>query len=580
MLKRLRIRNFKRFREVDVELGDPVALVGPNNQGKSSALQALALWHRALQEISTRRGEGRLPRQRPGVVLGRRDMTAIPVPNVALLWPERRVNVGSGDGQSKVRIEIAVEGETDGRDWRQGVEVDYANPESVNVRPLRDEEEEFHVDAAAARQKLAFLMPMSGLVDREYLKELGQVEVEIGQGRTAEVLRNLLYRVHERSDDGWARVMEVMRRLFGVDIEAPELDARAELHVGYREQGSRTQLDLSCSGRGMQQTLLVLSWLHLNRGGALLLDEPDAHLEVLRQRETWMVLRDEARQAGSQIIAATHSEKLLEHIARTDVVVAFVGRPHRIDDRGSQLRKAPTEIGFEDYVLAEQRRWVLYLEAESDLAILRVLARRIEHPAALVLDRAFLRPIGNVIAKAREHFNGLKEAVGDLEGFALIDHTPSTTLQRGGALLEHMWRRREIENYLATRDTLLAWARSRDGVEPALFEPRADGREEVPAIRWERAMEQAIDEVEAAKRVLDEALWSEDEPASRALDQVMRALFRNVGRPYETRKRSWYELAEHVPKDDIDPEVVHVLDTIASVAARAGERAGGAGGAG
>ena len=40
MLTRLTIRNFKRFDEVEIELGSPVVFIGPNNSGKTSAMQA------------------------------------------------------------------------------------------------------------------------------------------------------------------------------------------------------------------------------------------------------------------------------------------------------------------------------------------------------------------------------------------------------------------------------------------------------------------------------------------------------------------------------------------------------------
>ena len=40
MLTNLTIRNFKRFAEVEVELGSPVVFIGPNNSGKTSAMQA------------------------------------------------------------------------------------------------------------------------------------------------------------------------------------------------------------------------------------------------------------------------------------------------------------------------------------------------------------------------------------------------------------------------------------------------------------------------------------------------------------------------------------------------------------
>ncbi|MGL1386238.1 AAA family ATPase, partial [Vibrio parahaemolyticus] len=40
-----------------------------------------------------------------------------------------------------------------------------------------------------------------------------------------------------------------------------------------------------------------------NAGSVLLLDEPDAHLEILRQRQIYQVLSDAARESGSQFIA-------------------------------------------------------------------------------------------------------------------------------------------------------------------------------------------------------------------------------------------------------------------------------------
>ncbi|MXW94390.1 MAG: ATP-binding protein [Acidimicrobiaceae bacterium] len=49
MLTKLRIRNFKKFPEVEIELGSPVVFVGPNNSGKTSAMQALALWEVGLR---------------------------------------------------------------------------------------------------------------------------------------------------------------------------------------------------------------------------------------------------------------------------------------------------------------------------------------------------------------------------------------------------------------------------------------------------------------------------------------------------------------------------------------------------
>ncbi|MCY4259694.1 MAG: AAA family ATPase [Rhodobacteraceae bacterium] len=60
MLTKLTIRNFKRFESVSVELGNPVVFVGPNNSGKTSAMQALSLWNVGVRRWAEKRA-GRSP---------------------------------------------------------------------------------------------------------------------------------------------------------------------------------------------------------------------------------------------------------------------------------------------------------------------------------------------------------------------------------------------------------------------------------------------------------------------------------------------------------------------------------------
>jgi len=55
MLTKIKIRNFKPFDEVDIDLGNPVVFIGPNNSGKTSALQALALWEIGLKRWNEKR---------------------------------------------------------------------------------------------------------------------------------------------------------------------------------------------------------------------------------------------------------------------------------------------------------------------------------------------------------------------------------------------------------------------------------------------------------------------------------------------------------------------------------------------
>ena len=86
MLTKLICRNFKRFGEVEIELGNPVVFIGPNNSGKTTALQALALWEIGLKRWSERRNGRLRPERLAGVTINRRDLISVPVPNARLLW--------------------------------------------------------------------------------------------------------------------------------------------------------------------------------------------------------------------------------------------------------------------------------------------------------------------------------------------------------------------------------------------------------------------------------------------------------------------------------------------------------------
>ena len=571
MLTRLIIRNFKRFGEVEVELGSPVVFIGPNNSGKTSAMQALALWDIGVKRWNEKRSGRSTPEKRPGVTVNRRDLVAIPVPDANLLWRDLHVrDVRRVDGRPQtrnVRIDLIVEGVSNDRCWTCGLEFDYANEESFYCRPLRVSDgrapDRMPIPEEAGDARIAFLPPMSGLAATETRLDSGAVNVRIGEGRTAEVLRNLCLEVHNQALSPWDRLVAQARRLFGVELDAPQyVAARGEIVMTYRERGIR--LDLSSAGRGLQQTLLLLAYMHANPGAVLLLDEPDAHLEILRQRQIYALLTEVARVSGSQIIAASHSEVLLNQAAGRDMVVAFVGKPHRIDDRGSQILKSLRDISFDHYYQAEQAGWVLYIEGSTDLSILQAFARRLGHePGGRALERPFVYVVGNQPSAVQSHFHGLKEALPELRGVALFDRMDRAQPPDLAPVECQVWKRREIENYLCSRATLEAYAAAsaaQAAPGPLFTEAEADGRLE--------AMRSAIAEVETALSTLGKGSpWSADIKASdEFLTPLFKSYFTKLKMPNLMAKTSFYELANYVPDSEIDPEIRAKLDAIARTA--------------
>lgn len=582
MLTKLTVRNFKRFDNVGVELGSPVVFIGPNNSGKTTALQALALWEIGVRRWFERRGEKSAPEKRPGVTINRRDLIAVPVPDANQLWHDLRVRSirreGGAQSTQNIRIDIMVEGVSEGVEWRCGLEFDYANEESFYCRPLRltegNDPQRMEVPKQAGGVRMAFLPPMSGLAAQEVSLDPGAVNVRIGEGRTAEVLRNLCYQlikpVNGRPDqagptngpDRWKRLVGQIRSLFGVTLNVPEyITERGEIVMSYREPSGVT-LDLSSAGRGLQQTLLLLAYMYANPGAVLLLDEPDAHLEILRQRQIYQLITDVAREQHNQVIAATHSEVVLNEAAGRDVVVAFVGRPHRLnDDRGSQVLKALKSIGFDQYYQAEQSNWVLYLEGSTDLAILKAFAETLGHGATSCLERPFVVYVGNTEGKATEHFFGLVEAVPRLKGVALFDRLDMPLPSREG-LVQMTWSRREIENYLCYPEVLVAYAR---GERPHLPGEQRHLNEAI----MERCIHDLIPPL--ALRDRTHAWWVNTKVSDEFLDPLFELYFRSLRLPNAMRKSDYHELARLVCRDLIVPEVSEKLDAILRVAQKASE---------
>jgi hypothetical protein len=580
MLTKLVIRNFKRFEDVEIPLSSPVVFIGPNNSGKTTAMQALALWELGLRRWREKRTAGQ-PEKRPGVNINRRDLLMVPAPDAKQLWRKQHVrDVQRSNGKQdtkNVRIDVLVSGTTGEKDWECGLEFDFANDESFACRPLRMEEAKaprrMSVPEEAYGVEIAFLPPMSGLASNETRLDSGAINVRLGEGRTAEVLRNLCFALHGKVDDkglhsGWVRLVSHMNDLFKVTLDPPiYVPERGEIQMSYRDEHG-IQLDLSSSGRGLQQTLLLLTYLALHPGAALLLDEPDAHLEILRQREIYIKLRESARDSGSQLIIASHSEEVLNQAASTedDAVVAFLGKPHLIPgNRTSAVKSALNTVRYDQYYLAEQVGWVLYLEDHTDLSILRALSERLEHPAQSALRSPFLFATGNQIGEGRRHFHALVEAKPDLVAFLLVDNDAGEP-QSIPSRTEMKWKRREIENYICQPATLESFAREvgiRSAGGPLL--------EQASVEQAVNAMRAAIADraIPAALRDPNDPWWRTMKASDEFLDLVFPDFYRRMGLYMDMRKADYYRLVPHIPDDLIDDEVRTALDHIQRVAADA-----------
>lgn len=554
MITKFGIKNFKRIEALELDLASRVALVGPNNSGKTTLLQALTIWDIGLRKWSSQRN-GSNARTRTGVTINRNDLLSTPIPSALLLWKDlhvrkKEIKENGKAGTRNIRFELYAEGVTNGTTWKVGLEFDYANTESLYCRILEDRTSQPFPNIALD-EHIGFLPPMSGLAPFEDRLVKDVLFRKIGEGRTSEVLRNLLWILSSEQPEKWEILTADIQRLFAAQLFKPVLsEPGGVLSMEYQESGGK-KLDLSSAGRGFQQMLLILGFLYSGQNSILLLDEPDAHLEVLRQKEIYQFLSRSAAQTGSQIIVATHSETVLDEAAQTGQVIAFVGKPHDLI-KNTELKKALNLIGYTDYVQAERFGRIVYMEGSTDLSLIRAFAELLDHPIRQMLDRLFVKYLSNNRPDdTYAHFFGLREAFPDLRGWALYDRIDKRIGERPG-IMETMWDRREFENYLKMPEVLYKWAERLYDPDMALFQP------------VQQAMRTAVEKTIAPMHLEDSAdpWWHDEKMSDNILGPVFSRYYKELGLPVAMNKGDYYQLVAGMEPEEVNSEVISKLDSL------------------
>lgn len=470
LLHFIEIENFKRFGDKQrIELDHPAVLIGPNNCGKTSAIQALALWSQAVKTWYDIRKDSSA-RERTATGLNRLNIVAVPVQRTRFFWHNTRVQ--------HVPLTITVGVEFKGavapltmKFSHRGDELVYCTPDENGMRNLG-------LIGHAASISVELLYPMSGLETEEPILQPGRIDVLLGQGQTAQVLRNLCLMVAKNAPEDWRRIVQLMQRLFNVGLGMPLETTRGAIEMSYQQPGVKDALDVSSSGRGFQQMLLIFAYLYSHKRSVLLVDEPDAHLEILRQKQVYVLLRDIASENQSQVVMVTHSEVILDEALDNNLTLLLEGKTDDLA-RKPEIRNSLKHFGADHYVKARERGYVLYVEGGTDVDMLRALAERLEHPVAKVwderinsfyvqnnypgksLESELERVEGGFGITPRDHFKGLRDLLPGLKGLAILDNDGRgrQNLTEGSLTLAY-WRRYEAENYFVTPDVLRRYAQA------------------------------------------------------------------------------------------------------------------------
>ncbi len=479
MITKLILRNFKSVQEQTYSFTNFDLLVGRNNSGKSTVLQAIAIWQFCVDEFhrSSRKGERAMQ-----IVLP--NFTALPLPEFNLLWNDRTerkypvVEVIGGKKKKKqefIYIEITVKWKNkNNKEDEFGVSLRYNSPQSVYAKPIGGWQEFRKRDENGELPRVVYVPPFSGLEPNEIWYDDGVLRKQVGKAQPGSVLRNLLFRVvekYEKNDigdsvrkkpdqiDDWLTIQKLTKKWFGVKLNPPDYEKRVstEIKITYSDEKG-TEFDIIAAGSGFHQVLTLLAFQYGFDGiTTILLDEPDAHLHVNLQRE---ILNYFKAQKIVQFVVATHAEEFIKGVSTSNILSVLKTEPERIAS-APEIITALADVDNMAVVETTQSPHILYVEGEDDERILYEWASVLN---SNILEKYFVYKMGGSSKRemknhAEQHFRGLKKIVPNVKRVMLFDYDSDETAfhpeHDNPSLYE--WQRKNIENYLLVPS---AWKRA------------------------------------------------------------------------------------------------------------------------
>lgn len=260
MIKSVTLKNLKSIRDETYSFTPFDLLVGMNNCGESTILQALAIWQYCIDEFHRSKRKGSR-----GIQVVLPNFTALPLPEFNLLWTDkidRKYPKQKGKKKQEfIYIEIIVKWDSDhGREESFAVSLRYQSPQSVYAIPGGGWQNFNQLDKNNKLPRIVYVPPFSGLEPFEEWKDESVVKKQVGKAQPGSVLRNLLYRVVDktaprvdgtieplklRDNPDWDEIINLIRLLFSIDMEPPLYEKGVDTQITCNYKQGKKNLILS-----------------------------------------------------------------------------------------------------------------------------------------------------------------------------------------------------------------------------------------------------------------------------------------------------------------------------------------------
>ena len=505
MIKKIVLTRFKKYKSQTFELhpNGLTLLVGGNNAGKSTLIQALAVWEFCKMVLLHEKGRDWFNADEfekgEGLGMSTEDFLPIAVPTLNHLWTNLKTQLTGAEKKTAktgkypgyiLRIKCIWDtNAVQNKSLEIGLSL-------INDRLFVRITDSNLVDGDAI-PNVVYLPTFAGVLPKENKITLAERRAFLGKGMAGSIIRNMIYDLYVEDEKIKAEIQgdrrsltpekklaykqksplqklqENLRSTFSSELEIEKFSEEFHTTIKiYERKVKRTSLgyeaipkskytsrDIITQGSGFLQWLSIFGVLYSPHVDVLLLDEPDAHLHASLQNEMLKYLSSASSSDNvKQIIVSTHSVEMIKK-SPLDNVFSIDKRKY-LDNEFSRVC-ALEGIGC-DYSprldkLKECKK-LLFVENETDYNVLKKIA----FVGGLGFPQDIVVWSNTYSHNIRCHiFEELKKAVKDLKciSFRDCDMEERKKVQKDLTFIDTKakidegilcmtWKRKNIESYL------------------------------------------------------------------------------------------------------------------------------------
>ena len=356
-LKEISLQRFKRIERVDFAVEDVNILIGANNSGKSTVIQAVHFAFTILQS------------------LGISNKWPVQSTRSSTISPEELIYVPSDDPYSlghggrllepadrAIKLQFLFDsGDQLNLSVRRGrIRNIIVEPDSV----------EFAKTLSSLEAPYTIFSPgLAGVSRHENYVSDGVLLRASARGDANAYLRNIVYRLYQT--DNWSDFADDLRLIFpAVDIGV-EFNDRVDQYISVIVLEGERSIPLDLAGTGLLQCIQILAYFHLFKPKLMIIDEPDSHLHPNNQRALCSLLSYMSEVRRTQVLITTHSRHVLNALSGTSNLlwVKDGGVKKTAPDDDVDLLLDLGALDVQEKIRAENVQFIFLTEDEITLMI-------------------------------------------------------------------------------------------------------------------------------------------------------------------------------------------------------------------